>query len=178
MSALHRFSPVPERAAGDQRLNVREFRVLLAICRAVNTKTGIAMISQARIAERGALARQKVSKATAGLVEKGYLERVDSHRMLNGRRPIARYKIRFAEPNHVTAPWDSPDTHDGDTVWAIPGEDTGPTPPVVKGDRMYNQRYKSDRSSEGTIDDTHPKKDERENMFDDMEELLTESERI
>ena len=98
MSYLQHFAAVPQRAIGDRRLRERDLRVLMAICRAVDAKSGIATISQGRVGKWAGCARQKANASAKVLVELGYIEKVGLRRAQSGAGGYIRYRVCYAEP--------------------------------------------------------------------------------
>jgi hypothetical protein len=98
MSSLESFAPVPQRAIGDRRLRERDLRVLIAICRAVDARSGIAVISQGRIGTWAGCARQKANASVRLLTELRYIEKVGLRRASSGAGGYLRYRILYAEP--------------------------------------------------------------------------------
>ena len=92
--ALKEWAAVPVRTFGDRRLRERHYRVFGAICRAVNSKTGLALISQQRIAKISNRHRNKVGPAISDLARWGYLIAYGRGRHRSGDRK-GRYKTRI-----------------------------------------------------------------------------------
>lgn len=129
MSSLQSFAPVPQRAIGDRRLKERDLRVLMAICRAVDAKSGVAVISQGRVGTWAGCARQKANASVTLLTELGYLEKVGLRRAQSGAGGYIRYRICYAEPvghgaGGQTARAAKTDvTHADDAVAVTPADD-------------------------------------------------------
>lgn len=168
MTALRNFSAVPERAAGDKKLLARELRVLMAICRAVDRNTGVAKISQARIAERASLARQKISGVTAGLEAKGYVQRVDTGRRRDGRQPIAQYRIVYD-----TAAGERVAPTTGDTASLAPAGDTAQAPTQGTGINTTSQQTEPEAISEAEADP--PWRSYRDGLLAEWDRLFKET---
>ena len=172
MSALKNFAAIPERAAGDQSLTVRELRVLAAICRAVRRDTGIAVISQNAIAKRANMARQKISTVTASLERKGYLRRVEAKTRKNGWRPVAQYAIVY-EPEGVqpdTHGSDRPATTDGNSRSATTNNDMDQAPPAVTRINDVTQQDQKKEIQRTPEDPTDTWRRYRESMLKEFNE--------
>lgn len=86
------FSGVPNRAGEDNRLRQRHFRVLIAVCRAYNAQTGLAHVSQAKLADWSRYTRQYVNTVVQELVALGYVKVI---RRTNGQR--SQFKCNIYE---------------------------------------------------------------------------------
>lgn len=120
MGVLKDFAAIPQRAIADRRLRERELRALMAICRAVDGRTGLAVISQGRVGAWIGCSRQKANAAISQLVQCGYLDKVEKRYSRSGGGGYLVYRVRYDEaekrvgvtgigdPAHVTDVDDSP----------------------------------------------------------------------
>lgn len=122
-SALHHFAAVPHRAFGDKRFKARHFRVLGAICIAVDRETGNALISQARISKRANISRQYVTPVVGDLEAWGYVRRIARGRSKYGKFKTLIYSVQYDAPP-LTRSASGGDavhvTHVGDTTVSSP----------------------------------------------------------
>lgn len=121
MSCLKDFTAVPDRAIGDRRLRERDVRVLMAICRSVDSRTGIATISQGRIGEKCGCSRQKANASIKLLNKLGYIEKVGIRYGRSGGGGYLRYRIIYdLSATAVSAP----DTRSS-SLAVTPADDSG-----------------------------------------------------
>ena len=131
-SKLANFSPVPRRAFADRRMKARHLKVLGAICVAVDSPTGAALISQKRVAHHAGIARQKVGDVIADLKEFGYIAPIPRGRTQRGRFKTIVYRVLYEQAG---ASCSEPDDHHvtpvGDMDRVTPGGDRTVSPPGV-----------------------------------------------
>ncbi len=132
ISKLANFSPVPRRAFADRRMKARHLKVLGAICVAVDSPTGTALISQKRVAHHAGMARQKVGDVIADLEKFGYIAPIRRGRSQRGRFKTNVYKILYEQAGSSCS---EPDEHRvtpvGDMDRVTPGVDSTVSPPGV-----------------------------------------------
>ena len=114
------FAMVPVRAFADKRFRTRHFRVLGALCKSYDKKTGCALVSQGKIAERATLSRGRVNQTLPDLEKWGYIRAVKRGRRPGGQFKTYGYVVLWEEP-HVN--------HGGDTAHVDPVLDTTMLPP-------------------------------------------------
>lgn len=122
-SALHHFAAVPHRAFGDKQFKARHFRVLGAICIAVDPKTGSALISQARISKWANISRQYVTQLVGDLEGWGYIRRIYRGRGKHGKFKTLIYAVQYdaLPPARSVSGGDAVHvTHVGDTTVSPP----------------------------------------------------------
>ena len=107
-SKFANFSPVPRRAFADRRMKARHLKVLGAICVAVDSPTGAALISQKRVAHHAGIARQKVGDVIADLKEFGYIAPIPRGRTQRGRFKTIVYRVLYEQAG---ASCSEPDDH-------------------------------------------------------------------
>ncbi len=83
-TALKDWAAVPNRAWSDRRLKERHYAVLGVICSAVDTETGVALISQSRIAKRTGRPRTKIGEIVRDLEGLGYVRPMPRGRQKSG----------------------------------------------------------------------------------------------
>ncbi len=89
-TALVDWAALPARAFGDLRFGPRHYSVLGVICKAADTNTGLAVISQGRIGKKGKRSRQTVAATIDELIEWRYLVRI-----YRGRKTSSLSKGQF-----------------------------------------------------------------------------------
>jgi len=90
------FVALPHRCLTDKKFRRRHFKVLGAICRPMDAKTGQARIGQRRIAEIAGMARRKAREAIDELEAMGYIRDVSEVRHNSrGRFACTVYEIIF-----------------------------------------------------------------------------------
>jgi hypothetical protein len=150
ISKLANFSPVPRRAFADRRMKARHLKVLGAICVAVDSPTGTALISQKRVAHHAGMARQKVGDVIADLEKFGYIAPIRRGRSQRGRFKTNVYKILYEQAGSSCS---EPDEHRvtpvGDMDRVTPGVDSTVSPPgVTESDLQGSDLSSSARPSE------------------------------
>ena len=148
MSALQKFAAVPQRAIGDRDLKERDLRVLMAICRAVDAKTGLATISQGRIGVWAGCSRQKANASVKRLVECGYIEKVGLRRSRSGAGGYIRYRICYiaSSTDQSAAHFDMPPPAAG------PHGDDKPAVTIVDDDRVSPPSVTESKPDDTNID--------------------------
>ena len=191
MGALTRFAAIPERAGDDRRLRLRDLRVLIAVCRAVDGRTGLAVISQKRIGERSGCSRQKANAAVGHLVRCGYLKKVDKRYSRSGGGGFLVYRIIYEERAHqvgVTALDDAaPVAHEDDTPHVTLGDDVPVSRPGVthykaettNPDKDTGQSARSrtaiTRGDDGLTEGTRAWREHRDQAQERMQKLFSRS---
>lgn len=148
-SALHHFAAVPHRAFGDKRFKARHFRVLGAICVAVDPETGCALISQARISKWANISRQHVTQVVGDLESWGYVRRIYRGRSKHGKFKTLIYAVHYdAQPPARSA-------SGGDTVHVTHVGDTTVSPPeAAESDSLDPDIQDGSDSAEADVTDT------------------------
>lgn len=142
-SALHHFAAVPHRAVGDKRLKARHFRVLGAICMAVQRETATSYISQQRIARLSNLARQKLGEPLGNLEKWGYITRINRGRNERGRFKTLLYAVHYDTISPAL------DTTRGDTGPVTPAGDITESPPEEADSDSFNSDLYDESDSLG-----------------------------
>jgi len=93
-TGVHSFAMLPARALSDPSFG-RRFRVLGAVCKAVENATATATISQARIAELTGMQPRKIRDTLHELEQAGYLTVVSNGRRARGQYRVHTYVIHF-----------------------------------------------------------------------------------
>ena len=109
-TVLHNFCAVPAVAMQAPCLN-KEARTLLAISKAVDNATGVAIISQARIATLTGLSERSVYKALIKLEADGVLTIHDRGRRERGCYKVKAYALDYSAPSDTGRPADQPSEH-------------------------------------------------------------------
>ena len=122
-TGLRNFAAVPQRAISDKRFCARHHRVLGAVCRAVNSETCCALISQQSISRWANLARPKIGAVIKDLVAWGYLEVIGRGRSEYGRFKTHIYRIFYNELQQ------NPGTPGGDTGGVTSAGEPTTSPP-------------------------------------------------
>lgn len=156
-SVLHHFAAVPWRAAGDKRLKARHFRVLGAVCRAVDAETGYALISQKKIAERANIARQNVAAPLDDLQAWGYLEKIRRGRRMSGQFRTLQYRVLYDPPSQTH------DTHPDDAGHVTPAGDITVSPAgVAESDQPFSNLQREPERSQTAVPGGAPSEPARE----------------
>jgi len=106
-TVLHDFCAVP--AAGMRAPSInKEGRVLMAVSKAVENGTGVAVISQERIATMTGLSRRSVNAALTNLETDGVLTIHDRGRRERGCYKVRAYALDYTAPADHGGPVDAP----------------------------------------------------------------------
>ena len=97
------FLMMPNRVVGDNELRRVHFQVLAAILGARNAKTGLSIISYDRISNKTRFSRREVIKAVSGLIDGGYVRKIERGRTSLGRQLTNAYKGVYTPANSECA---------------------------------------------------------------------------
>jgi hypothetical protein len=151
---LHDFAAIPQRAAGEKRFRIIHFRVLIAVCRAIDPRTGLSLISQTSIARWANMPRQKVGEPLSDLQDWGYLEKIPRGRRPSGQYLTLQYRVFYSPPKF------DHDTRADDSGRVTLGGDKPESPPgVAESDLLKsNLQKKSEPALIGLHDNPAAKK--------------------